>query len=138
MRVYIYQIGRYTFRRTEHDGTLHSAQNVASPALLEYDTMPSRIKFETARDALYQDIQHESTPFRLTRDRFYDIMRGHGIASSKDALRTLWAQVRYADWNIYTGGSTTIVLVSIEKLSAEIYGEGGAYTHIHTHTEEVA
>ena len=100
--------------------------------------MPSRIKFETARDALYQDIQHESTPFRLTRDRFYDIMRGHGIASSKDALRTLWAQVRYADWNIYTGGSTTIVLVSIEKLSAEIYGEGGAYTHIHTQTEEVA
>ena len=120
---------------------LHFAQNVTAllHVLLEYDTMPSRIKFETARDALYEDIRNQNTPYRLTRERFYDCMRGHGVASSKDALRTLWAQARYAEWNVYTGPLTTLILVSIEKLAAEVNRrEGDVYTHIHTHTEEVA
>lgn len=100
--------------------------------------MPSRISFRKAEEALYECIKDKSTPYRMTRDDFYDVMRGQGIASSKDALRTLWAQARFADWNVYEGPSSTIVLVSIASLGEEVRPKGGVYTHIHTHTEEVA
>ena len=101
--------------------------------------MPSKISFKKAEEALYECIKDKSTPYyRMTREDFYDVMRGQGIASSKDALRTLWAQARFADWNVYSGPLSTIVLVSIASLGEEVRPRGGVYTHIHTHTEEVA
>lgn len=92
--------------------------------------MPSRIKMETAMDALYSVVQGHGT-VRVTKTDFFEIMRGQGVASSKEALRTLWARARFSAWNIYDGSRTDVILVSVPALADELM-HGGVYTYTHT------
>ena len=80
-------------------------------------------------DALYSVVQGNGT-VRVTKADFFEIMRGQGVASSKEALRTLWARARFSAWNIYTGPRADVILVSVPALADELlHGEGYTYTH---------
>ena len=96
--------------------------------------MPSRISMETAMDALYSVVKGHGT-VRMTKTDFFEIMRGQGVASSKEAIRTLWARARFSAWNIYTGSRTDMIIVSVPVLADEVL-HGGAYTYTHTEDAE--
>lgn len=114
---------------------LHVAEHVTIPTVpAGSDTMPSRIKMESAMDALYNVFTDRDT-VRLTKNEFFDIMRGQGVASSKEALRTLWARSRFASWNVYNGQMEDIIIVNVPALAHELR-EGGVYTYTYTHSTE--
>jgi len=97
--------------------------------------MPAKIEFAKAAEAVYDVLARQNrTAVRLTRPEFFEMIRGAGIASSKDALRTLWAQAKYSPWNIYDG-PLDMVLVSVPDLGREVM-QGGVYTYTHTHTAD--
>lgn len=85
-------------------------------------------------DALYSVVQGHGT-VRVTKTDFFEIMRGQGVASSKEALRTLWARARFSAWNIYDGSRTDVILVSVPALADELM-HGGVYTYTHTESAE--
>lgn len=101
--------------------------------------MPAKIKME----AVWREIADRVDPSRdhiaFKKPEFEDLILGAGIASSRQTIKSLWAQARFSEFNVYTGAQPDkVIILDMEALRETTDPKSGVYTYIHTHTTEAA
>lgn len=101
--------------------------------------MPAKIRMETVWREIADRVDPSKAHIAMRKTDFEDLVLGAGIASSKQTIKALWAQARFAEFNVYTGSQPDkMILLDMEALRDMVEPKKGVYTHIHTHTPEVA
>lgn len=94
--------------------------------------MPSKIDIRLVFEALHDKMGAiGEKQQRLTEGDFSRLVKGAGIASSKNAIETLWFQLQDSEVNMYKG-RMNIAVVDLARLTAVL--SPVAHTHTHSHT----
>lgn len=100
--------------------------------------MPAKIGIEKLWRRLAECVDPTKTILNLTKTDFEDMVLGFGIASSRQTIKSLWAQARFAEYNVYTGNQPRILL-DMNALREAFAGKCVyTYTHSSTNPKEVA
>ena len=101
--------------------------------------MPAKIRMETVWSEIVDRVDPSRDHIAMRKADFEDLVLGAGIASSKPTTKALWAQARFAEFHAYTGPQPDkVIILNMDALRDALEPRKGAYTHIHTHTQEVA
>ena len=102
--------------------------------------MPAKIKMDTVWQEIADRVDPSRDHIALKKSEFEDLILGAGIASSRQTLKSLWAQARFSEFNIYAGAQPDkVVLLDMNALRAITEpNKKCVYTYIHTHTTEAA
>ena len=101
--------------------------------------MPAKIKMETVWSEIVDRVDPSRDHIAIRKAEFEDLVLGAGIASSKQTIKALWAQARFAEFNDYTGPQPDKVIIlnmtALREITEAEPKKRGVYTHIHTHKE---
>lgn len=96
--------------------------------------MPSKIDINRVYEAISDKMRRTGkTQLSIRRDSFTRLVKGASIASSKNAIETLWFQLLDSEINLYTG-PCEVAIVDFAGVESMIRPEGPLATHTLSHT----
>ena len=94
--------------------------------------MPAKIRMETVWREIADRVDSTKTHIALRKTDFEDLILGAGIASSRQTIKSLWAQARFAEFNVYTGAQPDKMILLDLCALREAVGGKCVYTYTHT------
>ena len=94
--------------------------------------MPAKIRMETVWREIADRVDSSKTHIALRKTEFEDLILGAGIASSRQTIKSLWAQARFTEFNVYTGAQPDKMILLDLCALREAMGEKDVYTYTHT------
>ena len=95
--------------------------------------MPSKIDIRLVYEALHDWVEASGkAQKRITEQQFTRIVKGASIASSVNAIDTLWCQFLFSDANVYKGNADNLGIVDLARLNAILNPH--VLTHSLTHS----
>lgn len=95
--------------------------------------MPAKIRIETVWEEIADRTDPSKEYITLRKGEFEDLVLGAGIASSRQTIKSLWAQARFSELNVYTGDQPDKrILLDMKALRDATSAKKCVYTYTHT------